>query len=130
MVDTSILIAIERKAMDLGDVFRPGDHLMVSTPTIAELREGLHGVLSDSVRARNLLLLRFVTENFELATLDYSAACELGYLRAITARTGKPRGPFDLTIAAIARVQRAEVLTRDERAGFAELLALPPRPAD
>lgn len=125
MVDTSVFVALDRQQAEVKDLFAREDHLLVSTLTIAELREGVLRSAGLLGRERRQKILSFVLQNCEIAGLDLAAALEFAHLRVLTAKSGKPRGAIDLMIAATARVHRAEVLTFDTAAGFHELMQLP-----
>lgn len=104
--------------------------VLLAAPVLAELEVGRLLASNKSHREQNSLLIESIQLFAEPVHFELEAAKEFAYLKVLTNKAGRPRSALDLMIAAIARVHKAEVLTRDDRAGFAELLALPPRPTD
>ncbi len=117
ILDTGILIAIERGDLNVADVLRPDDDVAIAAVTVTELRVGIH--LADSTRRAEReasvqrVVDRFPVEPYTLDTTDSHAG-----LLAHCKKTGTPRGAMDLIIAATAAATSRAILTRDEKAGF------------
>jgi tRNA(fMet)-specific endonuclease VapC len=119
ILDINVLIAYERGTIDRSALDR--DELAVAAITIAEYRVGIE--LADSAeraaaRARALTAIESVID--VLAYTDTTAAHH-ARLIAHVRRSGTHRGAHDLIIAAHAAETGRTVLTRDVKAGFADL---------
>jgi tRNA(fMet)-specific endonuclease VapC len=119
ILDTNVLIAYERGTIDRSALDH--DELAVAAVTIAQYRVGIE--LADSAeraaaRARALAAIESVID-----VLAYSASTAAHHARLLAhvRRTGTPRGAHDLIIAAHAAETGRTVLTRDAKAGFADL---------
>jgi predicted nucleic acid-binding protein len=119
ILDTNVLIAYERGTIDRAAL--DNDELAVAAITIAEYRVGIE--LADTAeraatRARALAAIESVVD-----VLTYTDATAIQHARLIAhvRRAGTPRGAHDLIIAAHAAETGRTVLTRDLKAGFAEL---------
>lgn len=130
VVDSSIWIDWGRGGFQRSEFNKKPVRFLLVAPVLAELENGRWASTSQAQVEDSIRLIAAAKKFSEFVALDEAAALEFGYLRAVTGRTGRTRGSLDLMIAAIARVRRAEVLTRDASANFPELLALPPRPID
>lgn len=116
ILDTAVLIAYERGAFDRTSLDE--DELAVAAVSIAEYRVGIEladGVERAAERSRALAAIRSVVD-----VLDYTetTAAEHARLLAHVRRTGTPRGPHDLIIAAHAAQSGRLVLTFDGKARF------------
>lgn len=129
LVDTSKWIQWGRSGFSTQEFPSGPASLLLAAPVLAELEVGRLLANNKSHREQNSHLIESIQRVAEPVHFELEAAKEFAYLKVVTNKAGRPRSALDLMIAAIARVHRAEVLTRDERASFAELLALPPRPA-
>ena len=119
ILDTNVLIAYERGTIDRSTL--DDDELAIAAASVAEYRVGIE--LADTAeraagRARALALITAAVD-----VLDYTdaTAAHHGRLLAHVRRSGTPRGPHDLIIAAHAAETGRIVLTRDARARFADL---------
>ena len=119
ILDTNVLIAYERGTIDRSAL--DDNELAIAAVSVAEYRAGME--LADTAeraaeRARALALITAVVD-----VLDYTdaTAAHHGRLLAHVRRSGIPRGPHDLIIAAHAAETGRIVLTRDARARFADL---------
>lgn len=121
ILDTNILIGIEREDQVTLAMFRDDDELAIAAVTRAELLTGPALANDSNLRARRLATalgaLSLVT------VLDYSESTSDHHaeLLAHTRKTGRPRGPHDLIIAAHAAETGRHVLTHDANARFGEL---------
>jgi tRNA(fMet)-specific endonuclease VapC len=87
----------------------PGDIRLCSV-VIAELA---YGVYHSKKTAANLVRLRQLCATFPSLPFDNRAADDYGQVRADLRMRGKPVGPNDLLIAAIARVNDLVLVTND-----------------
>lgn len=120
ILDTGVLIACARGDYALADLIGVGD---AALPAIG-VAEYLVGVELSTNEGRRVELRRLLTEVVALApVIDYTAriAEHHAVLLAGTRRSGRPRGAFDLIIAATARATERTILTFDARARFDEL---------
>ena len=106
---TTVLAWIDRQ---------PTTELYLSTITIAEISFGLYN-LPDGRRRRDLeqRFEQVVLEGFEGRVLSFelAAAHAYGEIMGRRKRSGRPMSPLDGQIAAIARVHRMSVATRNGR---------------
>ncbi|MCL1899305.1 MAG: PIN domain-containing protein [Promicromonosporaceae bacterium] len=121
ILDTNILIAIERGVSEVVALFADDDELAIAAVSRAELLAGPAMTGDPALRARRqataLAVLSAVT------VLDYSTSTSDRHaeLLAHTRKSGLPRGPHDLIIAAHAAETGRRVLTRDVKARFGGL---------
>lgn len=127
-MDTSIWIDWRRNGFDGSLLPKKPVRILLAAPVLAELELGRLKSQNKHQLHENSELIRFVRSVSEFVGWDSNAALEYAYLKSLVDKAGRPRTTFDLMIAAIARLRRAEVLTRDASANFPELLALPQRP--
>jgi tRNA(fMet)-specific endonuclease VapC len=119
LVDTSVLIEVERDGFDLDALIGAADEAAIAAITIAELGVGVEIATGRRKAARKLLLDEIVAT---LPVIGY----DIGRARARTAllvaarKSGAPRGAHDLIIAATARATERTVVTSD-RTGFVDL---------
>jgi predicted nucleic acid-binding protein len=102
--DTSVLIASERKRLDLAALFaaHAGESFFLATVTAAEL---LHGVVRATTPARKKARSEFVEDvlaRIEAIDFDVPVARRHADLWAELEKSGKMIGPYDLLIAATA----------------------------
>lgn len=119
ILDTNILIDIERDALDRNSL--PVHELALPVIVIAEFRMGIE-LIAESARARRAEAVLETMLEF-CATLDYtlSTAVHHGRLSAEARRSGRPRGGYDLIIAAHAAETGDTILTRDAATRFGGL---------
>lgn len=116
ILDTNVLIAYERGTFDRTSL--DDDELAVAAVSIAEYRVGIE--LAGSVeraadRSRALAAITSVVD-----VLDYTEGTAAVHARLLAhvRRTGTPRGPHDLIIAAHAAQTDRILLTFDGKARF------------
>lgn len=121
IVDTNILIDIERTPGAPPEGLRDDDELAIAAVTAAELLVGVQLASSPELAAARRAKVERILTSVEV--LDYTriTASLHSELLAHTRRMGTPRGAHDLIIAAHAREQGRELLTRDGAARFADL---------
>lgn len=120
MLDTGVLVAVARERLDPAEILAEDD---VAIPAIV-IAEFLVGVELDSDPARQAAQRAFLDEVLAVVPVeDYTqrVARHHADLLAYTRRTGRPRGPHDIIVAATARASDRLLVTTDVRAGFAEL---------
>jgi len=120
IMDTGVLVAVARRRLDIDVVAATDD---VALPAIA-VAEFLTGVELDADEARRAAHRSFLDEVLAvLPVADYTAqtAAHHAALLAHTRRTGRPRGPHDLIIAATARETGRVLVTTDGKADFGDL---------
>jgi toxin FitB len=126
LLDTNVLSELMRPAPDPAVsawvATHPANTLATTTITQAEI---LHGIARLSPGRRRDALQRAASAMFDeefgdrVLAFDMSAAPHYASIRADRERAGRPVSAFDAQIAAIARVHRAAVATRD-LGGFAD----------
>jgi predicted nucleic acid-binding protein len=120
IVDTNVLIAIERGHGDVLESLRDADELAITAVSKAELEVGVE-LASGPLAARRAETVAAMLESVEL--LDYTAetAHHHAALLAHVRRTGTPRGAHDLIIAAHAAETGRPIFTQDSKARFGDL---------
>jgi tRNA(fMet)-specific endonuclease VapC len=116
MLDTSVLVAAERRRASLDRVILDDDDVSIAAVTAAELWVGVE--LADARRRPRRqvfveqVLATIPVEDYDLVTARVHAGL-LGDAR----RAGRPRGAHDLLIAATA-ISRGRTLVTLDRTGF------------
>jgi tRNA(fMet)-specific endonuclease VapC len=119
IVDTSVLVSIERSAADLAELLEDDDQPAVAAISVAELLVGVERAQGARRRRRaeqlDALLAGVPVEPYTADTARVHAQ-----LMEVTRAAGGPRGGFDLIIAATA-VATARTLISADRAAFTDL---------
>src|SRR5579862_7616896 len=115
LIDTSVLIAVERGQIDLTVRVTPHEEIAIAAITASELLHGVHRAFNvGTATAREAfvegLLARVPVLPFDLLTARIHAR-----IWADLARRGVAVGTHDLLIAATALVSGATLATRDMR---------------
>lgn len=105
--------------MVLDDLIEDGDDVAIAAITVAELRVGVE-LASGRRRGRREAFVNAVVEAVSVEPYDLDVAQAHARLLAESRRSGRPRGPHDLIIAATARARERTVVSAD-LPGFAEL---------
>jgi tRNA(fMet)-specific endonuclease VapC len=123
ILDTGVLIAVERGHVALDDVVSDDDDLSIAAVTAAELLVGveLAGPAHRSARREFVDTLLSTVPALDY-TLDVARAHAA--LLAHVRRTGRPRGAHDLLIAATAVATDRTVVTADAQEFFGDLPGL------
>jgi tRNA(fMet)-specific endonuclease VapC len=122
ILDTSVLVAIERRRAQLDQLIDDDDDVSISAVTAAELWVGVE--LADARRrSRRATFVEQVLSTIPVVDYDLETARVHAGLLVHARRSGRPRGAHDLLIAATAIVRRRELVTRD-RQGFEGLEGL------
>ncbi|MDG4549655.1 MAG: type II toxin-antitoxin system VapC family toxin [Candidatus Contendobacter sp.] len=114
LLDANACIAMMKKnAGVLNRILEVGmDSLLLCAPVKAEL---WFGACKSQRIAENQARLHLFFNDLPSLPFDDDAAEHFGDIRADLARQGKPIGPYDLQIAAIARVRGLVVVTHNTR---------------
>ena len=116
MLDTSVLVAVERRRARLDELIDDDDDVSISAVTAAELWAGVE--LADARRRpRRTTFVEQVLSTIPVEDYDLETAQVHARLLADARRAGRPRGAHDLLIAATAIARRRELVT-DDRQGF------------
>ncbi len=121
ILDTSVLIAVERGQLQLENVISPDENYLLPTVALAEFQAGIEGVKNPKYKELALRDIEIWKSHCIVKRFGEAEANEFAKLSAASKHTGKTRTQFDLAIAAHALVENAIILTRDSRAAFHEL---------
>lgn len=121
ILDTGILIAIDRGTVALGDVIADDDNVAVAAVVIAEYLTGLAGQTNPAKQASARAFLTEFRAIVPSIPYDDMVAEHHAELLTYVRGTGSPRGAHDLIIAATARATGRTVVTTDKRADFGAL---------
>lgn len=115
LIDTSILVAVDRGTLDLGDLLQtfPDERWFMSAVTVSELLHGVWRTNSRAQRAARLAFAEDIIRRFPVLDFDLTAARMHAEIWAALARRGAIVGERDLMIAATARSRDYAVATRD-----------------
>ena len=119
LLDTSVLIEVERDGFDLDALIDDDDEPAIAAITIAELGVGAQ-IASGKRKAARKLFLDEVMATLPIIGYDIEVARAHTSLLVDVRKRGTPRGAHDLIIAATARATGRIVVTSD-RTGFADL---------
>lgn len=120
ILDTGVLIAAERRKLDLAALGRRNDDIVIAAVTAAELLVGVECADGARREARQA----FTEGIFALVPVeDYTLDVARVHARLLAhvRKTGRPRGAHDLIIAATAAATGRSVMTLDDKAGFGAL---------
>ena len=116
MLDTSVLVAAERRRASLDEAIHDDDDVSIAAVTAAELWVGVE--LADARRrARRGTFVEQVLATIPVEDYDLDTARVHAGLLADARRQGRPRGAHDLLIAATA-IARGRTLITFDRSGF------------
>jgi tRNA(fMet)-specific endonuclease VapC len=117
LIDTSILIAVERGGLDLEHLLEayPQERWFISTVTLSEMLHGVLRTASPVQRAKRLAFAEDKIRRFRVLDFDLAAARAHAEIWAELARRGRTVGERDLMIAATAISRNYAVATRDLR---------------
>ena len=116
LIDTSVLIAAERRQLDLEPLLGKlgGEEVAIASITASELLHGVHRLRGAS-RARSEVLVERLIGRLPVISFDLAAARVHAALSAELRARGTPVGAHDLLIAATAVLLDYAVATRDLR---------------
>ena len=117
VIDSSVLIAVERAEIDLTSVAgaSPDDEVVISAITASELLHGVHRLRGAIQRARTERLVERVLQMLTVVPFDLTIARAHAILSADLRSRGTAVGAHDLIIAATAVALGFAVATRDRR---------------
>jgi tRNA(fMet)-specific endonuclease VapC len=115
ILDTGVLVGYERSPAGVAGPIGPEDDVSIAAITAAELLVGVHRADRTRRAARQAFVDRVLDA---VPVVEYGMAVARAHaeLLAHTLRTGRPRGAYDLIVAATALVERRIVVTTDRRA--------------
>ncbi len=119
LLDTTVLIDLERTGHDLDSILLDEDDAAVSVVTVAELEVGVD-LASVEHREDRRRYVREVIDNVLVLPYDVETAHGHAVLLAHSRRTGRPRGRHDLIVAATALASGRTILSADTTA-FSDL---------
>jgi len=119
ILDTAVLVDAERGRGTLDDLIADDDDVAIAAITAAELWVGVE-LASGRRRGQREAFVNAVVEAVSVEPYDLDVAEAHARLMAESGRSGRPRGPHDLIIAATARARERAVVSTD-LSGFAEL---------
>jgi tRNA(fMet)-specific endonuclease VapC len=121
LIDSSVLIAHERGALDIGEGLsrriegREDEPFYLSVVAASELLHGVHRAGDAGRRARRSAFVEAVLDRFPLLGIDLPTARMHAELWAGLAASGTPVGAHDLWIAATAVARDLTLVTADLR---------------
>src|SRR5579884_3355904 len=117
LIDSSVLIALERGLVDLDEFLRrhAREDLAISAVTASELLYGVHRAKTASQRHRRQAFVEGLLSAFPVIAFDALVARIHASQWAALSRRGISVGVRDLMIAATAMAWDYTLLTRDER---------------
>ena len=119
ILDTNILIAYERGAMDRSSL--DDDELAIASVSVAEYRVGIEMANTADLAAERARALVAITSAVDVLDYTQGTAAHHGRLLAHVRRSGSPRGAHDLIIAAHAAQTGRTILSREAKVRFGEL---------
>ena len=119
ILDTNILIAYERGAMDRSSL--DDDELAIASVSVAEYRVGIEMPDTADRAAERARALVAITSAVDVLDYTQGTAAHHGRLLAHVRRSGSPRGAHDLIIAAHAAQTGRTILSREAKVRFGEL---------
>ena len=123
ILDTGVLIAGVRNKLS-PTAFMDSDDIGIPAVVIAEYLTGLKLSSNTDEQTRQRDFLYHIIASAPVIDYTIAIAEHHADLLAHVKRTGAPRGPHDLIIAATARATGRVLLTTDEKANFADLPGL------
>ena len=122
ILDTSILIDLERSGREPHELAEPDDDVAIATITAAELLVGVELANRRYRRSRHSFV-EAIIRLVRIESYDLSVARMHAVLISHGRRTGRQRAAHDLIVAATARATERSVMTLD-RSGFEGLPGL------
>ncbi|MER7820269.1 PIN domain-containing protein [Streptomyces sp. NPDC096153] len=120
ILDTGVLIAIERRKVSLDDALADDDDPAIAAITAAELLQGVE-LADDTNRLARQTFVDTVLATIPVEEYTVDVARAHARLLAHVRKVGQPRGAHDLIIAATALTTARTVVTHDKRARFDDL---------
>ena len=120
IVDTGILVDLERGARMLDDVISDDDDVAISAITLAELEVGVRLARTKPQQRSRRRFVDTVLSAASVMSYDEPTVLRHADLLAHARDIGRPRGAHDLIVAATAVITGRTLITTDRRA-FADL---------
>ena len=124
VLDTSILIALEKQHLSLKDLFNKDLNVYLPEVAVGEYLVGTELSTNPKFKEKRLAFLRTIEDFSELVVFNREHAQNFAKLVAQAKLLGKPRGSLDLAIAASAVTLDAVLYTRDSKGKFDQLIGL------
>ena len=118
IIDTGVLVAIERRDLDAAVIADDAD-IALAAITVSELLVGVE-LATPRHREQRRRFVDALTSTFTVLPFDQTVAEHHAHLVADARRSGRPRGAHDLLVAATARATGRRLVTSDAR-GFESL---------
>ncbi|WP_110589152.1 PIN domain-containing protein [Microbacterium suaedae] len=121
IVDTNVLIAIERGVSDVYEPLRDDDEIAIAAVTRAELMLGVELAPDEATARRREKRVTAILDGVDV--LDYTARTSDHHaiLLAHVRQSGRPRGAHDLVIASHAVETGRALFSADVKARFGDL---------
>ena len=124
VLDTSILIALEKQDLSLKELFNKDLHVFLPEVAVGEYLVGTELSTNPKFKEKRLAFLRTIEDFSELVVFNREHAQNFAKLVAQAKLLGRPRGSLDLAIAASAVTLDAVLYTRDSKGKFDQLIGL------
>ena len=124
VLDTSILIALEKQQLSLKELFNKDQNIYLPEVAVGEYLVGSELSTNPSFKEKRLAFLRTIEDFSELVVFNREHAQNFAKLVAQAKLLGRPRGSLDLAIAASAVTLDAVLYTRDSKGKFDQLIGL------
>ncbi|MGY4102594.1 PIN domain-containing protein [Nocardia sp. R16R-3T] len=121
ILDTCLLIAVERGQAALDELIRPDDDAVIAAVTAAELLTGVERAGTEPIRQRRQDFVDAILATVPVEDYTLEAARAHARLLAYVQREGRPRGAHDLLIAATSVVTARMLRSTDGKAKFGDL---------
>ncbi|HEY0576093.1 MAG TPA: PIN domain-containing protein [Pseudonocardia sp.] len=112
LIDTSVLVAVERGKLPRGAILEPGEQYAISVVTAAELLHGVHRA-GEARTATREAFVEGLLDGLPTLPIDMRVARSYARASATLATKGTPVDANDLWIAATALAYDLEVLALD-----------------
>jgi tRNA(fMet)-specific endonuclease VapC len=124
VLDTSILIALEKQQLSLKELFNKDLNIYLPEVAVGEYLVGSELSTNPKIKEQRLAFLRTIEDFSELVVFNREHAQNFAKLVAQAKLLGRPRGSLDLAIAASAVTLAAVLYTRDSKGKFDQLIGL------
>jgi tRNA(fMet)-specific endonuclease VapC len=117
LIDTSVIIAVERGRLELATSFwrQSSQRFFLSAITVSELLHGVHRATTESIGAARLQFVDFVIDRVNVLPIDVPVARTHAEIWARQEGAGMLIGPHDLWIAATCLYHGLSIATMNDR---------------
>jgi tRNA(fMet)-specific endonuclease VapC len=112
LIDTSVLVALERGDVELDSILDPDEQYQVSVVSAAELLHGVHRASGNRAQARSAYVEGLLA-GIPVMPIDLTVARAYAHASSTLAKAGTPVDANDLWIGATAIAHGLEVLAFD-----------------